>query len=41
MTGEQRWRVDVPNVTAATARDGVLYTIAGDTSIEISAFGLR
>jgi hypothetical protein len=40
-TGEQRWSVDVPNLGAATAHDGVLYTIAGDASLEITAFALR
>lgn len=40
MTGEQRWSVEVPNLSAASACGGVLYTVAGDTSLELSAFAL-
>ena len=41
LRGEPSWTMDVPNLNAATARDGRLYTVSGDTRLEVSAFDLR
>ena len=39
-TGEQRWSLDIPNLTGATIHDGVLYALGGEAGLEISAFSL-
>jgi len=40
LRGEPSWTLEVPNLKAATARDGTLYTVSGDTRLEVSAFDI-
>ncbi len=37
--GEEAWKLDVPNLSVATARGGVLYALSGETNdLVLTAF---
>jgi hypothetical protein len=41
LRGAPTWKLDVPSLRTATAHDRVLYTVSGDTNLELSAFEIR
>jgi hypothetical protein len=41
LRGAPLWTLDVPNVRTATAFGGVLYTVSGETKLEVAAFAIR